>query len=134
VRTFCPPALGFSRADRDTNVNRIAFVGRLLARHGVLVLVAAISPYAATRDRLRDLSRAAAIRSSRCSSTAARDLIERDVKGLYRRAQAGERSPASPGSRIHTSRGRARRRGAHQPRGSRELRATHPAGALPTAS
>src|SRR5262249_57501837 len=60
VRTFLSAGLGFSRADRDTNVNRIAFVGRLLARHGVLVLVAAISPYAATRDRLRQLSPAAA--------------------------------------------------------------------------
>src|SRR5262249_57632995 len=56
VRTFLSAGLGFSRADRDTNVNRIAFVARLLAKHGVLVLVAAISPYAETRARLRELS------------------------------------------------------------------------------
>ena len=49
VRTFLSAGLGFSRADRDTNVHRIAYVARLLAKHGVLVLVAAISPYADTR-------------------------------------------------------------------------------------
>jgi len=59
VRTFLSAGLGFSRADRDTNVHRIAYVGRLLARHGVLVLVAAISPYAATRAQLRARSEAA---------------------------------------------------------------------------
>ncbi|HEX3760828.1 MAG TPA: adenylyl-sulfate kinase [Kofleriaceae bacterium] len=91
VRTFLSAGLGFSRADRDTNVHRIAYVGRLLARHGVLVLVAAISPYAAIRDRLRELSRAAGHPFVEVYVHAPLEtVIERDVKGLYRRAQAGE--------------------------------------------
>ena len=49
VRENLSKGLGFSGADRDTNVRRIAFVAGLLARHGVTVLVSAISPYADTR-------------------------------------------------------------------------------------
>ena len=91
VRTFLSAGLGFSRADRDTNVHRIAYVGRLLARHGVLVFVAAISPYAETRARLRELSRAAGHPFVEVFVHAPLEtVIERDVKGLYRRAQAGE--------------------------------------------
>ena len=91
VRTFLSAGLGFSRADRDTNVQRIAYVGRLLARHGVLVFVAAISPYAETRARLRELSRAAGHPFLEVFVHAPLEtVIERDVKGLYRRAQAGE--------------------------------------------
>ena len=59
VREFLSAGLTFSRADRDTNVRRIGFVARLLAKHGVLVLVAAISPYAATRNEVRAASEAA---------------------------------------------------------------------------
>src|ERR1700761_7373463 len=59
VRMFLSAGLTFSREDRDINVNRIAFVGRVLAKHGVLVFVAAISPYADTRAQLRELSVAA---------------------------------------------------------------------------
>src|SRR5580765_8446868 len=59
VRTFLSAGLGYSRADRDTNVHRIAYVARLLARHGVLVFVAAISPYADTRAQIRERSAAA---------------------------------------------------------------------------
>ena len=91
VRAFLSKGLGFSREDRDTNVQRIAYVARLLSKHGVLAIVAAISPYAATRDDLR-----------RCSAAAGHPFVEvyvnaplatviaRDVKGLYRRALAGE--------------------------------------------
>src|ERR1041384_8119300 len=56
VRTFLSAGLGYGRADRDTNVHRIAYVGRLLPKHGVLVFVAAIPPYADPRARLRELS------------------------------------------------------------------------------
>lgn len=91
VRTFLSAGLGFSRADRDTNVHRIAYVARLLAKHGVLVVVAAISPYAATRAELRRLSEAAGhpflevyVNAPLATVTA------RDVKGLYARALAGE--------------------------------------------
>ncbi len=91
VRTFLSAGLGFSRADRDTNVHRIAYVARLLAKHGVLVFVAAISPYAETRARLRALSDAAGHPFLEVFVHAPLEtVIERDVKGLYKRAQAGE--------------------------------------------
>jgi adenylyl-sulfate kinase len=91
VRTFLSAGLGFSRADRDTNVQRIAYVGRLLAKHGVLVFVAAISPYADTRAQLRAQSEAAGHAFVEVFVHAPlQTVIERDVKGLYRRAQAGE--------------------------------------------
>ena len=91
VRTFLSAGLSYSRADRDTNVHRIAYVARLLAKHGVLVLVAAISPYAQTRAELRALSDAAGHPFVEVFVHAPlATVIERDVKGLYRRAQAGE--------------------------------------------
>jgi adenylylsulfate kinase len=91
IRTFLSAGLGFSRADRDTNVHRIAYVARLLAKHGVLVFVAAISPYAETRARLRELSVAAGHPFVEIFVHASLEaVIERDVKGLYKRAQAGE--------------------------------------------
>lgn len=91
VRTFLSAGLGFSRADRDTNVHRIGYVARLLARHGVLVFVAAISPYAETRAQVRELATAAGIAFVEVFVQAPLEtVIERDVKGLYKRAQAGE--------------------------------------------
>jgi adenylylsulfate kinase len=91
VRAFLSAGLGFSRADRDTNVHRIGYVARLLARHGVLVLVAAISPYAEARSRLRALSEAAGHPFLEVFVHAPLDVvIARDVKGLYKRALAGE--------------------------------------------
>lgn len=91
VRTFLSAGLGFSRADRDTNVHRMAYVARLLARHGVLVLVAAIAPYAETRGQLRGLSEAAGHPFLEVFVHAPlATVIARDVKGLYKRAQAGE--------------------------------------------
>jgi adenylyl-sulfate kinase len=91
VRTFLSAGLGFSRADRDTNVHRIAYVARMLAKHGVLVLVAAISPYAETRAQLRALSDAAGHPFVEVFVHAPLETVEeRDVKGLYRRARAGE--------------------------------------------
>ncbi|HET9621729.1 MAG TPA: adenylyl-sulfate kinase [Kofleriaceae bacterium] len=91
VRTFLTAGLGFSRADRDTNVHRIAFVGRMLAKHGVLVFVAAISPYADTRAKLKALSAAAGHPFVEVFVHAPLEtVISRDVKGLYKKAQAGE--------------------------------------------
>jgi adenylyl-sulfate kinase len=91
VRTFLSAGLGFSRPDRDTNVQRIGYVARLLAKHGVLVFVAAISPYADTRGRVRELSRAAGHPFVEVFVHAPLEtVIERDVKGLYQRARAGE--------------------------------------------
>ncbi len=87
VRANLSSELGYSREDRDTNVRRIGWVCELLARHGVIVVVAAISPYRATRDDvLGRLGRVVQVHI-----TAPLDLLEaRDVKGLYRRARAGE--------------------------------------------
>ncbi|MBC7976156.1 MAG: adenylyl-sulfate kinase, partial [Myxococcales bacterium] len=91
VRTFLSAGLGFSRADRDTNVHRIGYVARLLAGHGVLVLVAAIAPYAATRAQQRAKCAAAGHAFVEVFVHAPlATVIERDVKGLYKRAQAGE--------------------------------------------
>src|SRR5689334_24296841 len=55
VRTHLSKGLGFSREDRDINVARIAFVAHLLQRNGVVVLVAAVSPYKKTREDARAL-------------------------------------------------------------------------------
>src|SRR5438132_383760 len=56
VRTHLSKGLGFTKEDRDVNVRRIGFVARLLARHGVFVITAAISPYADTRKEIRQLA------------------------------------------------------------------------------
>ena len=91
VRTFLSAGLGFSRADRDTNIRRIGYVARLLAKHGVLVIVSAISPYRATRDELRAASAAAGHAFIEVFVNAPLEtVIARDVKGLYAKAQAGE--------------------------------------------
>ncbi|WP_407539172.1 adenylyl-sulfate kinase [Deinococcus radiomollis] len=87
VRENLSKGLGFSKADRDTNVRRIAFVAGLLARHGVTVLVSAISPYRDTRDAvLAELPGALEVFVDAPLTV----VTERDVKGLYVRAIAGE--------------------------------------------
>ena len=91
IRTLLSMGLGFTKADRDANVRRIGFVSRLLARHGVLAIAAAISPYADTRNEVRQLARCEDIPFVEVFlDTSLQTLIERDVKGLYRRALAGE--------------------------------------------
>jgi adenylyl-sulfate kinase len=91
VRTYLSAGLGFSKADRDTNVRRIGYVARILARNGVAVVTAAISPYAATRDEVRALAEADGIPFVEVWVAASLEsLAERDPKGLYRRALAGE--------------------------------------------
>ena len=111
VRTNLSKGLGFSREDRDTNVLRIGFVSDLLTRNGVGVIVSAISPFKEIRDQVR--------------RNIGDDFIEifvdaplevcaeRDVKGLYKKAFAGEipqftgvsdpyEPPASPELHIKT--------------------------------
>jgi adenylylsulfate kinase len=111
VRTNLSKGLGFSREDRDTNVLRIGFVADLLTRNGVGVIVSAISPFKEVRDQVR--------------RNVGEDFIEifvdaplevcaeRDVKGLYKKAFAGEipqftgvsdpyEPPASPELHIKT--------------------------------
>lgn len=91
VRTFLSKGLGFSKEDRDTNVHRIGFVARLLAKGGTLVVTAAISPYAQTRDEVRRLAVQQGLAFLEVHVHAELDvLVERDVKGLYRKALAGE--------------------------------------------
>jgi adenylylsulfate kinase len=87
VRTNLTKGLGFSKADRDENIRRIGFVSHLLTRHGVIVLVSAISPYRDIRGEVRQKIG---------------DFVEifvnaplavcegRDVKGLYQKARQGE--------------------------------------------
>ncbi|EYB66855.1 adenylylsulfate kinase [Deinococcus phoenicis] len=87
VRENLSKGLGFSREDRDTNVRRIAFVAGLLARHGVTVLVSAISPYEATR---REVLSALPNPTEVYVDAPLSVVTERDVKGLYLRALAGE--------------------------------------------
>jgi adenylylsulfate kinase len=91
IRTSLSKDLGYSREDRETNVRRIGFVARILAGHGIVVVVAAISPYASSRDEVQALAREEGLEFVEVFVHAPLDtLIGRHVKGLYRRALAGE--------------------------------------------
>ncbi|NTX13674.1 adenylyl-sulfate kinase [Myxococcus sp. CA056] len=91
VRTWLTRGLGFSREDREENVRRIGHVARLLARHGVGVIVAAISPYQSSRAEVRQLAADAGLAFVEVYIEAPLEaLIARDVKGLYKKALAGE--------------------------------------------
>jgi len=87
VRTHLSKGLGFSKEDRDENVRRIGFVCELLARNGVIAIAAAISPYREVRDEVRARIPNFVEIFVECPVEV---LAERDVKGLYRRALAGE--------------------------------------------
>jgi len=87
VRQNLSQGLGFSRADRDTNIRRIGYVAKLLARNGVAVITAAISPYRAVRDEVRKEIGDFVEVYVRASLE---ECVRRDAKGLYRRALAGE--------------------------------------------
>src|SRR5258708_28634689 len=87
VRTHLAKGLGFSKEDRDTNVRRIGFVSELLTRNGVIALVAAISPYRAVREEIRANVGSFVEVYVHCPIEV---LAERDVKGLYKKALAGE--------------------------------------------
>lgn len=114
IRKNLSQGLGFSKADRDANIQRIAFVAKLLSRNGVVAITAAISPYRETRDRAR-----AEIGSDRFVEIfvdCPLDVCEqRDVKGLYARARSGEiaqftgisdpyEAPENPEVVLHTDR------------------------------
>jgi adenylyl-sulfate kinase len=91
VRTYLSKGLGFSKEDRDTNIRRIGYVARLLARNGTAVITAAISPYAATRAEVRALAERDGVAFVEVFVSASIErLAERDVKGLYKKALAGE--------------------------------------------
>jgi adenylylsulfate kinase len=112
VRTNLCQGLGFSREDRDTNIARIGYVAGKLAKHGVAVVVAAISPYREARDKVRaGVDDFVEVHVAAPLSTCA----ERDVKGLYAKALAGEiknftgvsdpyEAPLEPEITLHTER------------------------------
>ncbi|TME58623.1 MAG: adenylyl-sulfate kinase [Chloroflexi bacterium] len=87
VRTHLSRGLGFSKEDRDTNIRRIGYVARLVARTGGVAITAAISPYREVRDEVRAKTPDFVEVFMRCPIET---LAERDVKGLYRKALAGE--------------------------------------------
>jgi adenylyl-sulfate kinase len=112
VRTRLCKGLGFSRADRDENVRRIGFVCELLSRNGVAAVAATISPYRAVRDEIRARIPNFVEVYMECPLEV---LIARDVKGLYKKALAGEikqftgvsdpyEPPSAPEVLIHSGR------------------------------
>ena len=87
VRENLSKGLGFSKEDRDINIRRIAFVAHLLQRNGVFVITAAISPYRAIREEARSMIKDFV----EVFADAPIEVCEqRDVKGLYAKARAGE--------------------------------------------
>ena len=112
VRTHLSKGLTFSREDRDTNVRRIGYVASLVARSGACAMTAAISPYRDVRDEQRAQIGNFVEVYCECSIPA---LSERDPKGLYKKALAGEikhftgvddpyEAPESPEVVVHTDR------------------------------
>lgn len=112
VRTNLSKGLGFSKEDRDTNIRRIGFVCNLLSRNGVFAIAAAISPYRAIRDEVRAAAGDFVEVFADCPLDT---LVERDAKGLYKKALAGEiknftgvsdpyEPPESPEVRVDSSR------------------------------
>jgi adenylyl-sulfate kinase len=110
VRTHLSKGLGFSKEDRDENVRRIGFVCELLSRNNVIAIAAAISPYRAARDEVRSRITTFVEVYIECPIEV---LAERDVKGYYRKALAGEirhftgisdpyEPPLSPDVLIHS--------------------------------
>jgi adenylyl-sulfate kinase len=87
IRLNLSKGLGFSREDRDTNIRRIGYVAKLLTRNGVVVIPAAISPFRSVRDEVRKDIGAFVEIHVHASLDA---CMRRDVKGLYKKALAGE--------------------------------------------
>jgi adenylyl-sulfate kinase len=111
VRENLSKGLGFSKQDRDTNIRRIGYVCELLSRNGVIAIAAAISPYRAIRDEIRGRVGNFVEVYMECPLAV---LVGRDVKGLYKRALAGEiasftgvsdpyEPPLEPEAIVHSS-------------------------------
>lgn len=90
VRRHLSSELGFSKEDRDTNVERIGWVASRLVRAGAVVVVAAISPYREARRVARELVEEHGAFVEVHVSTSLEDCMSRDTKGLYARALAGD--------------------------------------------
>jgi adenylyl-sulfate kinase len=87
VRTHLTKGLGFSKADRDENIRRIGFVCKLLSKHGAVAIAAAISPYRNVREEIRSTIE----NFVEVYVKAPLEIcVTRDVKGMYRKALAGE--------------------------------------------
>jgi adenylylsulfate kinase len=113
VRTRLSQGLGFSRADRDTNIERIGWVASRLTRAGAAVIVSAISPYEEARRRARALVEEYGPFVEVHVAASVDECARRDVKGLYAKALAGEiaeftgvsdpyEEPAAPELRLET--------------------------------
>jgi adenylyl-sulfate kinase len=112
VRKNLSSGLGFSKADRDANIRRIAYVAKLLSRNGIIAITAAISPYRELRDEARvDIRNFVEIFVD-CPLAICE---QRDTKGLYARARSGEiaqftgisdpyEAPLAPEITVHTDR------------------------------
>ena len=90
VRTHLSKGLGFSKADRDTNIERIGWVASRLTRHGAAVIVSAISPYRETRATARALVEEFGPFVEVYVGASVEECARRDTKGLYEKAFAGE--------------------------------------------
>jgi sulfate adenylyltransferase len=88
IRTHLSKGLGFSKEDRDTNINRVGYVAGLVNEHGGTTICAVISPYRETRDNARKASKGNFVEVF-CDTPIA-VCEQRDVKGLYAKARAGE--------------------------------------------
>src|SRR5262249_11825850 len=87
IRERLSKGLGFSRQARDENIRRISYVARLPTRHGVIAIVAAISPYRATRREAREeISNFVEV----FVDCQLEECVRRDVKGLYKKALSGQ--------------------------------------------
>ncbi len=87
VRQHLSKDLGFSKEDRDTHIRRMGFIAKLLSRNGVATLGAFVSPYREVRDHLRSEIENFVEVFVKCPVEV---CIERDVKGMYKKALAGE--------------------------------------------
>src|SRR2546421_11564059 len=113
VREHLSKGLGFSKADRDTNIDRIGWVASRLARHGAAVIVSAISPYAEARRQARTMVEEHGSFVEVFVDASVEECARRDVKGLYEKAFRGEikeftgvsdpyEPPPSPEGRIES--------------------------------
>ncbi|NLF63199.1 MAG: adenylyl-sulfate kinase [Chloroflexi bacterium] len=112
VRQSLTRDLGFSKEDRDKNIERVTFVAKLLSRNGVACICSFISPYQAVRDQVR----AETTNFIEVFVDAPLDVVvQRDVKGMYKKAIAGEienftgisdpfEPPVNPDIHVHTDR------------------------------
>src|SRR5919198_5449905 len=115
VREHLCKGLGFSKEDRDTNIDRIGWGASKLTRHGAAVIVSAISPYAEARRKARELVEEHGTFIEVFVDASVEECARRDVKGLYEKAMRGElqeftgvsdpyEPPASPEVRIESER------------------------------